>query len=491
MTEKISLQSHANVVAVDFPSVQWRNVEAVDVQYKEGSLNLNHFVMRGPATELDIAGTVGLSNTVALNLSAEGTANAALLTVFDAKLLATGRSTVHLRLTGTPARPLMNGAMDIQDVNLDYNGLPFRFNNLQGTIRLEGERAFISSLRGTSGGGTVNINGFATLAESPRYDVRANLSQVRVRYPTSFTSVLDGNLRLAGGVGEAQLQGELIVRQMALNQNINFISKVIESSNSFMEPAATVTSPVASMIHMNVRVTSNPPVQLQAPNFRLMGDIDLRLQGTVANPVQVGSIHLLSGETVFRGNRYTLVRGDMNMPNPFRTQTYLDMEAETHVQNYDLTLDISGPFDLLKFSYRSDPPLANSDIISLLALGYVRQEGAFSPAGGSPTASIGASAILSEALSSQTTSRIQHLFGVSRIKIDPNVGLPGYGSGARVTVEQQVAHNLTLTYVTDTSYSQYRILQFEWNITDNVSVLGVRDQNGVFGLEFRFRRRFK
>ncbi len=121
----------------------------------------------------------------------------------------------------------------------------------------------------------------------------------------------------------------------------------------------------------------------------------------------------------------------MNMPNPFRTQTYLDLEAETHVQSYDLTLDISGPFDRLKFSYRSDPPLANSDIISLLALGYVRQEGAFSPAGGSPTASIGASAILSEALSSQTTSRIQHLFGVSRIKIDPNVGLPGLRLAAR------------------------------------------------------------
>ena len=64
-----------------------------------------------------------------------------------------GRSTLHLRLTGTPARPLMNGAMDIQDVNLDYNGLPFRFNNLQGTIRLEGERAVISSLHGTCGGG--------------------------------------------------------------------------------------------------------------------------------------------------------------------------------------------------------------------------------------------------------------------------------------------------------------------------------------------------
>ena len=28
-------------------------------------------------------------------------------------------------------------------------------------------------------------------------------------------------------------------------------------------------------------------------------------------------------------------------------------------------------------------------------------------------------------------------------------------------------------------------------MSDNVSVLGLRDQNGIFGIEFRFRRRFK
>ncbi len=87
-----------------------------------------------------------------------------------------------------------------------------------------------------------------------------------------------------------------------------------------MEPAAAVTSPVASMIHMNVRVTSTPPVQLQTPNFRLMGDIDLRLQGTVANPVQVGSIHLLSGEIGVPGESlYTCARRHEHaqpLPNP-------------------------------------------------------------------------------------------------------------------------------------------------------------------------------
>jgi translocation and assembly module TamB len=312
-----------------------------------------------------------------------------------------------------------------------------------------------------------------------------------MRYPPSFTSVFNGSLRLNGGVEQAEISGDIVVHQMVLNENINFISKILESSNPMPDQTVSVNSPIASKIRLNVRVTSAPPVQLQTPNFRLVGDIDLRLQGTVADPVQVGSIHFLSGESIFRGNRYTLVRGDMNFTNPFRTQAYLDLEAETQVQSYDLTLDISGPFDRLKFSYRSDPPLANTDILSLLALGYVKQEGAYSTAAGNPSASIGASAILSEALSSQTTSRIQHLFGVSRIKIDPNVSMPGFGSGALVTVEQQVTHDLTLTYVTDTSYSQYRIIQFEWNISDKVSVLGIRDQNGVFGVEFRFRRRFK
>jgi translocation and assembly module TamB len=489
--EKMDLRSSLRDVALAFPSIQWHNDQPVDAQYSGGRLALSRFTLRGPSTELGIEGAVLLNNGPSLNLAVDGAANATLLTMFDSNLQASGRSTWHVRVAGSPARPRLNGAIDIQDVSLDYRGLPTRFNNLQGTIDLQGERAVIRSLRGTSGSGTVSFGGSITLAENPHADLTADFTQVRVRYPTGFTSVLDGHLRLTGGEEQGQVSGDLLVRQMIPNENVNFVAKLFESANPVPESPVSVASPLASRIRMNVRVTSSPPVQLQVPSMRLVGDIDVRLQGTVANTVQVGSIHLLRGESVFRGNRYTLVRGDLSMTNPFHTEVYLDLEAQTHVQNYDLTLDVSGPFDRLKFSYRSDPPLATSDILSLLALGYVKQEQAFSTVGGNPAASIGASAILSEALSSQTTSRIQRLFGVSRIKIDPNVAVPGFGSGARVTVEQQVSHDLTLTYVTDTSYSQYRIIQFEWNVSDNVSLLGVRDQNGVFGVELRFRRRFK
>jgi translocation and assembly module TamB len=476
---------------VNFPSIQWKNDQPIDLTYSAGTLTVNRFVMRGPSTELAIQGTVRFGEHVALALDAQGQADATLLTALDPNLQATGGSTLRVRLAGTPARPVLSGTLEVQDVSLGYGGLPFRFSNLQGTIQLEGERAVMRSLHGISGGGTVNLAGFMTLQDNPRFELRADLDQVRVRYPPSFTSVLSGNLRLAGDSERGQLQGELVVRQMFLNENANWITKIIESANPFGEQPSAAASPLASKIHLNVRVTSAPPVRVEAPDLRVVGDLDIRIQGTIADPVQVGNIHFLSGEGVFRGNRYSLVRGDISLTSPFRTQAYLDLEAQTRVQSYDLMVEISGPFDRLKLAYRSDPPLPTSDILSLLALGYAREEEAFSTAGANPLRTVGASALLSEALSSQVTGRIQHLFGVSRIKIDPNVGVPGFGSGARVTVEQQVARDLTLTYVTDTSYSQYRIIQFELAVSDNVSILGIRDQNGIFGLEFRFRQRFK
>jgi translocation and assembly module TamB len=233
--------------------------------------------------------------------------------------------------------------------------------------------------------------------------------------------------------------------------------------------------------------------------MRLTADVDVHLQGSLANPVEVGNVHFLNGEAIFRGNRFTLSRGDLSLTNPIRTQATLDLEARTRVQQYDLTVDISGPLGRrLKLAYRSDPPLPTEDVLSLLALGYThQQQQASTPGlvssfvGGNPLQRVGESALLSQALSSQVTGRIQRLFGVSRIKIDPNVGLPGFTSGARVTVEQQVTRDLTLTYVTNTASSQYRIIQFEWAVGENVSLVGVRDQNGIFGVELRFRRRFK
>jgi hypothetical protein len=60
-----------------------------------------------------------------------------------------------------------------------------------------------------------------------------------------------------------------------------------------------------------------------------------------------------------------------------------------------------------------------------------------------------------------------------------------------VTIEQQVANNLTLTYSTNVSQASQQIIQVEYNISRNVSIVGVRDQNGVVSFDVRIRQRKK
>ena len=383
----------------------------------------------------------------------------------------------------------MHGTLKVQGLSLAYGDFPFHLSSLSGEIQLEGDRATAKALRGQVGGGFATLSGFLTFTAPPRFDFRAVLEQVRVQYPADFTSLLSGNLSLIGSTDGGQLSGDVIVGQMFASENFNLMT-LIGAVNSPGELPTDVGVPsLASKIRLDIRLSSDPTVRLETHDLRLVGDIDLGLQGTLERPVELGTIHILSGEGIVHGNRYRLDRGDITMTNPFRTQPILDLQARTRVQRYDLTLDISGPFDQVKVAYRSDPPLPTADILSLLALGYVRNTGAL--ASNQSFSNLGATAILSEALTSQTTSRIQRLFGVSRIKIDPNVGDPANISGTRVTIEQQISRDLTITYATNTGSTQQRAIQFEWVVSDKVSIIGVRDQNGIFGMELIFHRRFK
>ena len=102
--------------------------------------------------------------------------------------------------------------------------------------------------------------------------------------------------------------------------------------------------------------------------------------------------------------------------------------------------------------------------------------------------------ILNQALNATLNNRAQRLFGISRIKIDPqglNTETTPTRSAPAVTIEQQVSSNLTLTYTTEVSQTSQQIIQGEYNVTRNISILAVRDQNGVVSFDVRLRQRRK
>lgn len=207
----------------------------------------------------------------------------------------------------------------------------------------------------------------------------------------------------------------------------------------------------------------------------------------------LGRADVIEGEAYFNGTKYRMERGDVTFTSPVTTTPVLDLQATTRVRDYDITLNVNGEVDHLNITYRSEPPLPTADIIALLAFGQTEEESAqLQQSNQSAFAAGASSAILGEALNATLGNRVQRLFGVSRIKIDTQ-GLSNETSttqsGPAVTIEQQVKNNLTVTYTTSVNQASQQIIQVEYNLTRNISIVALRDQNGVVSFVTKIRRR--
>ena len=207
----------------------------------------------------------------------------------------------------------------------------------------------------------------------------------------------------------------------------------------------------------------------------------------------MGSLSITEGNATIAGTRYELQRGDILFTNPVRIQPAIDLNATARVQDYDITLGLHGTPDKLSITYRSDPPLPEADVVALLALGRTQSEqGLYTQqqqqsAGLSPSTDV----LLGGALNATVSSRVQKLFGAGSVKVDPSyLGALG-NSTTRVTVDEQLGKNVTLTYATNVDTSAQQLLQAEIAINRHVSLLVTRDESDVFSVVVKATRRYR
>ena len=248
---------------------------------------------------------------------------------------------------------------------------------------------------------------------------------------------------------------------------------------------------------LDIRIRTAPDVALQtALAQNLQAEADLTLRGTLTNPGMLGSVSITSGQLVFFGNKYTVNSGSVRFFNPFKIDPILDVNLETQAQGVDVVISVSGPVNNMKLSYRSDPPLQFNEIVGLLAAGTTPTSDptivANQPA---PPAQnlqqMGESAIVSQAIASPLSDRLSRVFGVTQVKIDPTFVTGQQLPQTRLTLQQQVAQNVTFTYVTDVTQSNSQLISVEWDFSQQWSAVATRDFDGRFGVDFFYKRQFR
>lgn len=453
-------------------------------------LNIQQFHLTGERTDLTASGTVQLTGERRLDLKAHGRANLRLIETLDRDFNSSGIVTVDMTVAGTVSTPAAQGRLSIANGGLAHVDYPNALSEINGSLIFNQDRLQIETLTARTGGGQVTFQGYAAAHNHQiDFDLTAHGEEVRVRYPPGVSSTANLDLRFTGNSAASNLTGDVTITRLGVTPGFDFGTYLARSSQA---STLTLPDPTLNRIRLDIHILTTPELQMQTAVVRLSGDADLRLRGTAGKPALLGRVDVTEGQIFFNGGKYQLERGEVTFISPAAIKPVLDLQMTTRVRDYDITVSLNGEPDKLKLKYRSEPPLPEGDIVTLLALGRTREESAQL----SQTGSLGgeaSSAILSEALNATVSSRIQRLFGGSRIKIDPQ-GLAtetNPSRGPQVTIDQQVTNNLTLTYSTNVAQSSQQIIQLEYNVSRNLSILAVRDQNGVVSFDVRIRRQKK
>jgi translocation and assembly module TamB len=479
-------------VDVKLQGVELKAAEPLRVGLRDGVATLEQVHITGQDTDMRASGTGQLFGATdpkggKLDVKATGSVSMTLLHTFDADVISTGKVEFTVGAGGYVMNPELTGRVQFDKVNVAIDGIPNGLSNMNGTLVFNGDRLQVENLTATTGGGTLKIGGAIRYKNGLYADLSATGDVVRVRlYGLSATA--NANLKLQGGPESSLLSGTILITRFGVGADVDFAAF---GSAGGVSPPADPNAP-ANKIRLDVHVTSAPQLDFQNSYAKLAGTVDLQIRGTAAVPSLLGRIEINEGSATFAGTKYQLQRGEIYFTNPVRIDPIIDLDATAQVENYDITIGLHGTSTNLKPTYRSEPPLSESDVFALLALGRTQEEAQLYQErqvqqGTDPTTS----ALLGGALNATVSNRVEKLFGVGSVKIDPAfVGTLG-GSSARITVQQQLSRQITATFATNVNTSAQQLIQVQYDLNHDNSIVVARDESGVFSIVYKLRRRYR
>jgi translocation and assembly module TamB len=377
--------------------------------------------------------------------------------------------------------------VQFQNVNLAVQGIPNGLSNMNGTLAFNEDRLEVKDLVATTGGGQLKLGGSLSYQKGIFADLTATGETVRVRY-AGLSATANASFRLQGGPQSVLLSGNILVTRFGVGADVDFAQ--FGGGGGIAAPPDP--NAATNKIRLDIHVTSAPQLDFQNSYAKLAGTVDLTVRGTVAVPSILGRIQITDGSATFAGTTYQLQRGSVTFSNPVRIDPIIDLDATARVENYDITIGLHGTTTSLKPTYRSEPPLTEADIFNLLALGRTQEEAQLYQeqqvqAGTDPTTS----ALLGGALNATVSNRVGKLFGAGSVKIDPAfVGTLG-NSSARITVQEPLSKQLTLVFATNVGQTAEQLIQVQYQLDQNKSIVATRDESGVFSIVYKIRQRYR
>ena len=491
--ERLEVQAELSDVTLSLSGYELRNRSPLQLAYTHPTLQVSPFRLRGERTDLQISGRLDLGESRSVNIEITGPVNLVASNTFLPAGAAAGQLRLQALIAGPLGSPRILGFAQVEDGLLNHPSLPTALFDVAGQFRFTAHQVALDNFSARTAYGPVGLEGGIFLEGflPVRWQIHLLAEGLRVDYPPQTVSILDVDVDLVRNEFQDLVSGNVRVVSADYTGDVS-VGQLL----SLYARSETETSPPAGGNDVKLAVAVEGQQSLHARNNLIdaVGSVNLNVRGTLGNPVMLGTITVNQGRLFFENNEYEITRGRVLFNNPRRTQPTWNVEAQTQVRDISVTASVRGSFDQLRLSLNSDPPLPSPLILSLLTVGQTPTEflgtsGLREPQIGN-LAVFGAGTVLSKGLADPLAWRASRLLGLEQFSVDPFLFGNERDPAARITLGKKLGRGLSLNYSMDLgNTSQSQIVVFEYRITDWLTALGTREQDGSVAVDFKLKKR--
>lgn len=461
-------------------------------QFKNGSLNIDSFHLKGEGTSLSVTGGFQLSNQI--NLFVTGEADLSLLKAFFKEItFGQGVAYLALNISNSWSDPRFQGGLTVQEGQIRTSFFPQPIHIASMGLFFNERQILLESFEAALGEGTVQVTGKIDLNRFRlgHFGIILETGESQFAFLPGWNSTFSGTLIYQGDPSVQTLQGEMTLSHGIYNKKFDLkplLKKLTEIRENSRQPI-----PVVGNTRLNIHLVGDEDLRINNNVARLPFTADLTLKGTIDHPVLIGRMESESGFIQFYNKTFAVSSISVDFIDPEDIKPLIDLKARTQIvgkdRTYQIDLGLSGTLEELNRTLTADDPaLTETDILSLILAGKKATEVATDPAS---QQQIGGS-FVPLVIESPFEGLLEELTGVNRLSIEPvSPGIRSAG-GPRVTVEEHLLNDkLLLNYSYIMNPTQDQVIQMDYLLNRHLYLQGLRNEEGSLGGNLKFRFEFK
>ena len=292
-----------------------------------------------------------------------------------------GELGLDVDVSGTIGRPMLSGAGDMTvNVARFTNATLPALRNFNARLSFARDALTLERFGGELAGGPFKMTGRVTFPKltEPTLDLQLKADSVLVARNDTLTARADADLKVTGPFAAATVTGKVAMTNSHILKNIDLIPIGLPGRPAPQPPSArpefSLPTPPFRDWKFDVAITTKDPVLIRGNLATGGATSDLKLTGTGLRPELQGVVQMQDVEATLPFSRLEVSRGSLTFDPSDPTNPRIDLQGTSVIRDYTVRVYVYGTVLAPEAIFTSEPPLAQEEIISLIATGATRQE---------------------------------------------------------------------------------------------------------------------